>query len=165
MNCPAFGDIADMVLLLEEAEEPGIHVIIELVLQHTSDQHAWFQSARRNKHSPYRDDYIWADEPPEEDDDPMFPGVEESVWSWDEAAQQYYRHMFYRHEPGLNLQCPQVIKESERIIVFWLRLGVSGFRLDAASHMVKQAGRAARNHANIITPQRKIFRRGALFLR
>ncbi|UDJ80384.1 alpha-amylase family protein [Kosakonia oryzae] len=137
---PRFGDIADMVLLLEEAEELGIHVIIELVLQHTSDQHVWFQSARQDKHSPYRDYYIWADEPPEEDDEPMFPGVEESVWSWDEAAQQYYRHMFYRHEPDLNLRCPQVIKEIERIIVFWLRLGVSGFRLDAASHMVKQAG-------------------------
>lgn len=137
---PRFGDVADMVMLIEHAEELGLHVIIELVLQHTSDQHRWFQQARNDKDSPYRDYYIWADEPPQHDDAPMFPGSEKSVWSWDEQARQYYRHMFYRHEPDLNLACPAVITEIERVIVFWLRMGVSGFRFDAASHMVKQAG-------------------------
>lgn len=137
---PRFGDVADMVILLEEAEELGLRVIIELVLQHTSSEHRWFQEARKDRHSPYRDYYLWADEPPEHDDPPMFPGVEKSVWSWDDAAGQFYRHMFYHHEPDLNLACPQVIKEIERVIIYWLRLGVSGFRLDAASHMVKQAG-------------------------
>lgn len=71
----------------------------------------------------------------------MFPGVEESIWSWDAEAGQYYRHMFYRHEPDLNLASPAVIKEVENIVIFWLKLGVSGFRLDAASHLTKQAGR------------------------
>lgn len=138
---PRFGDVADMVMLLEQAEELGLRVIIELILQHTSVEHKWFQEARKDRNSPYRDYYIWSDEPPEMDDQPMFPGIENSVWSWDDSAQQFYRHMFYRHEPDLNLACPAVIKEIERIIVFWLRLGVSGFRLDAASHMVKQAGK------------------------
>ncbi|NIY46684.1 alpha-amylase family protein [Cedecea colo] len=138
-----FGDVADMVMLVERAEELGLHVIIELVLQHTSSEHLWFQQAKRDRKSPYRDYYIWADTPPEKDDAPMFPGVEKSVWSWDEEAQQYYRHMFYHHEPDLNLSCPQVIKEIERVIVFWLRMGISGFRFDAASHMVKQAGKGS----------------------
>lgn len=140
---PRFGDVADMVLLLEQAEELGLRVIIELVLQHTSSEHRWFQAARKNPHSVYRDYYIWADEPPKKDDPPMFPCVENSIWSWDDTAQQFYRHMFYHHEPDLNLANPKVIREIERIIVYWLRLGVSGFRLDAASHMVKQAGKGS----------------------
>lgn len=88
---------------------------------------------------PYRDYYLWSDN---DDDDtpPMFPGVEKSVWSWDDEAGQYYRHMFYRHEPDLNLTSPAVLKEIENIILFWLKLGVSGFRLDAATHLTRQAG-------------------------
>lgn len=138
---PRFGDFADLVGLLERAEELGIHVIIELVVQHTSDRHRWFQEARRDRNSPYRDYYIWSDEPVECDDVvPVFPTVEDSVWTWDKEAGQYYRHMFYHHEPDLNLTNPRVIEEIERIMLFWLRLGVSGFRVDAASHLVKQAG-------------------------
>ena len=133
-----FGDLADIVALLEKAEELGLHVIIELV-QHTSSEHRWFQEARRDRDSPYRDYYIWADEP---DDaiEPIFPTVEDSVWTWDEQAGQYYRHLFYKHEPDLNPTNPRVIHEIERIMSFWLRLGVSGFRIDAAVHMVRQAG-------------------------
>ncbi|PVW86083.1 glycosidase, partial [Klebsiella pneumoniae] len=101
----------------------------------------WFQAARRDPRSPWRPYYLWADRPPENDDPPMFPGVEESVWRWDEQAGQYYRHMFYHHEPDLNLAHPPVIAEIENIITFWLQAGVSGFRLDAASHLVKQAGK------------------------
>src|SRR5690606_4819531 len=115
--------------------------IIELVVQHTSIQHRWFQEARRDRHSPYRDYYIWADEPVECDGvEPVFPTVEDSVWTWDEEAGQYYRHVFYHHEPDLNLTNPRVIEEIERIMLFWLRMGVSGFRVDAASHLVRQAG-------------------------
>lgn len=134
-----FGDLADIVALLEKAEELGLHVIIELVVQHTSSEHRWFQEARRDRDSPYRDYYIWADEP---DDaiEPIFPTVEDSVWTWDEQAGQYYRHLFYKHEPDLDLTNPRVIHEIERIMSFWLRLGVSGFRIDAAVHMVRQAG-------------------------
>jgi maltose alpha-D-glucosyltransferase/alpha-amylase len=137
---PRFGDLADLVALLEKADELGLHVIVELVVQHTSDQHPWFQAARADRHSPYRDYYLWADEPVETAAQPIFPTIEDSVWHWDEVAGQYYRHIFYRHEPDLNLANPRVIAEIERIMAFWLRLGVSGFRLDAASHLIEQAG-------------------------
>ncbi len=136
---PRFGDLADVVELLEKAEERGLHVIIELVVQHTSIEHAWFQQARRDRDSPYRDYYLWADEPNDEVE-PIFPTIEDSVWSWDEEAGQYYRHLFYSHEPDLNLENPRVVEEIERIMAFWLRLGVSGFRVDAASHLIEQAG-------------------------
>lgn len=137
---PRFGQLADIIAFIEQARELGMQVIIELLIQHTSDAHPWFQRARRSRSSPFRDYYLWADS---DDDDtpPMFPGVEESIWTWDEEAGQYFRHMFYRHEPDLNLASPAVIKEVENIIIFWLKLGVSGFRLDAAAHLTKQAGR------------------------
>ncbi|STR53780.1 Trehalose synthase [Klebsiella oxytoca] len=137
---PRFGQLADIIAFIEQARELGMQVIIELLIQHTSDAHPWFQQARRSRRSPFRDYYLWSDN---DDDDtpPMFPGVEESIWSWDAEAGQYYRHMFYRHEPDLNLASPAVIKEVENIVIFWLKLGVSGFRLDAASHLTKQAGR------------------------
>ncbi|MEJ8491456.1 alpha-amylase family protein [Klebsiella pneumoniae] len=138
---PRFGTIADVIELIARARELGLRVIVELVIQHTSAQHPWFQAARRDPRSPWRPYYMWADRPPENDDPPMFPGVEESVWRWDEQAGQYYRHMFYHHEPDLNLAHPPVIAEIENIITFWLQAGVSGFRLDAASHLVKQAGK------------------------
>lgn len=128
-----------MVALLEKAEELGLHVIVELLVQHTSSEHKWFQEARRDRNSPYRDYYIWADEP-DDSIEPIFPTVEDSVWTWDEEAGQYYRHLFYKHEPDLDLTNPRVIHEIERIMSFWLRLGVSGFRIDAAVHMVRQAG-------------------------
>ena len=137
---PRFGQLADIIAFIEQARESGMQVVIELLIQHTSDAHPWFQQARRSRRSPFRDYYLWADS----DDDatpPMFPGVEESIWSWDDEAGQYFRHMFYRHEPDLNLASPAVIKEVENIVIFWLKLGVSGFRLDAASHLTKQAGR------------------------
>jgi len=136
---PRFGDLADMVDLLEKAAELGIRVIIELIVQHTSDQHFWFQAARHDRNSPYRDYYIWVDTP-DENFAPAFPTVEESIWQWDEQAQQYYRHVFYAHEPDLNLDNPQVIKQIERIMAFWLHLGVAGFRLDAATYLANQRG-------------------------
>ncbi|GAB3392903.1 alpha-amylase family protein [Azotobacter armeniacus] len=138
---PRFGDLADVVALLEKAEELGLHVILELVVQHTSDQHPWFQQARQDRNSRYRDYYLWSDKPVETKVEPIFPTVEEEVWHWDEEAGQYYRHLFYHHEPDLNLANSKVIEEIERIMSFWLRLGVSGFRLDAASHLIEQAGR------------------------
>ncbi|MCQ4319008.1 alpha-amylase family protein [Stutzerimonas stutzeri] len=140
---PRFGDLADVVYLLEKAEELGLHVIIELVVQHTSIEHRWFQEARRDPQSPYRDYYLWADEP-DDSIEPIFATVEKSVWTRDEDAGQYYRHLFYHHEPDLNPGNPKVIEEIERIIAFWLRLGVSGFRVDAASHLIEQAGHGDR---------------------
>lgn len=139
---PRFGNLADMVALLEKAEELGIRVMVELVAHHTSDQHRWFQEARRDRNSPYRDYYVWADEPEETDVKPIFPTVEDSVWTWDEEAGQYYRHAFYSHQPDLNIANPAVRAEIEEIMSFWLRLGVSGFRIDAAGHMIDGAKEA-----------------------
>ncbi|KAA0182328.1 alpha-amylase family protein [Cupriavidus cauae] len=139
---PRFGDLADMVALLEKAEELGIRVMVELVAHHTSDQHRWFQEARRDRNSPYRDYYVWADEPEETHVKPIFPTVEDSVWTWDEEAGQYYRHAFYSHQPDLNIANPAVRAEIEDIMSFWLRLGVSGFRIDAAGHMIDGAKEA-----------------------
>ncbi len=103
-----FGDIADFTFLLERAQALGMRVLIELVMQHTSDQHPWFKDARADRNSKYRDYYIWADEPPEDGLKPVFEGVEDSVWSFNSEAGQYYRHMFYRHEPDLELANPRV---------------------------------------------------------
>jgi maltose alpha-D-glucosyltransferase/alpha-amylase len=139
---PHFGDLADFAILLNKAESLGLRVIIDLVTQHTSVRHRWFQEARRDRSSPYRDYFVWADEPEETDVDPVFPTVEDSVWEWDDVAQQYYRHTFYKSEPDLELGNPRVREEIERIMEFWLRMGVSGFRVDAVPYMVERARNA-----------------------
>lgn len=139
---PRFGDITDFIAMMERADELGIRVLIELVVHHTSDEHPWFQDARSSRDSRYRDYYVWSDEPVDAGFGPAFPGVEDSVWTWDEQAQQYYRHVFYAHQPDLNIANPRVREEICRIMGFWLRLGVSGFRVDAASHMMRSAAAA-----------------------
>lgn len=139
---PRFGDITDFIAMLERAEELGIRVIVELVAQHTSDQHPWFQQARRDRSSRYRDYYVWSDEPVDTGFGSAFPGIEDGIWTWDEDARQYYRHVFYAHQPDLNIANPRVRDEILRIMGFWLRLGVRGFRIDAASHMMRSAAAA-----------------------
>ncbi len=136
---PRFGDLADFAFLLERAQNLGMRVLVELVMQHTSDQHPWFKEARADRRSKYRDYYIWADAPPDDGLKPIFEGVEDSVWSFDEQAGQYYRHMFYRHEPDLELANPRVREELFRIMAFWLDLGVDGFRIDAVPYMIERA--------------------------
>lgn len=136
---PRFGDVADFSFLLERAQSLGMRVLVELVMQHTSDQHHWFQSARADRRSKYRDYYLWAEEPPDDGLEPVFEGVEDSVWSFDAEAGQYYRHMFYRHEPDLDLANPRVREELFRIMAFWLDLGVDGFRIDAVPYMIERA--------------------------
>lgn len=137
---PRFGSEEDLRQLIARAAERGIRVILELVVQHTSDQHPWFLRARRDKNSIYRDYYLWSDTPVDDGNQPIFPSVEDSIWQWDEQAGQFYRHLFYRHEPDLNLANPRVVEAIERVMVHWLELGIAGFRLDAASHLVEQAG-------------------------
>lgn len=136
---PRFGDVADLTMLLDKAESLGLRVIVDLVPQHTSDEHPWFQEARRDRSSPYRDYYVWADEPEDTGVEPVFPDVEDSVWTWDDEAQQYYRHTFYGFEPDLEIGNPRVREEIRRIMAFWLRMGVSGFRVDAVPYMVERA--------------------------
>src|SRR5690606_35526622 len=112
---PRFGDIADFIHLMERAEELQLRVLIELVVQHTSVDHPWFQHARSHRDSPYRDWFLWSDEPLEvEGVEPIFPGIEDSIWTWDEQAGQYYRHVFYSHQPDLNVANPAVRAEIAR---------------------------------------------------
>ncbi|MDK2349997.1 alpha-amylase family protein [Pseudomonas paraeruginosa] len=137
---PRFGSEEDLRRLVSEAAARGMRVILELVVQHTSDQHPWFAAARHDREAPCRDYYLWSDRPLDDGNRPIFPSVEDGIWNWDAQAGQYYRHLFYSHEPDLNLKNLRVIEEVERVMSHWLELGVAGFRLDAASHLVEQAG-------------------------
>jgi maltose alpha-D-glucosyltransferase/alpha-amylase len=134
-----FGTLEDFKDLMAEARELGLEVILDLVVQHTSTSHPWFRQACRDRGSKFRDFYIWSDEPYETEVDPVFPTVEESVWSWSEGAGQYYRHTFYHHEADLDIANPEVLREVDRIMEFWLELGVAGFRVDAVPYLVLQA--------------------------
>jgi maltose alpha-D-glucosyltransferase/alpha-amylase len=130
---PRLGTLGDFVEFMHQARERGLRVIADLVVNHTSDQHPWFQAARKDKRSPYRDYYIWSEEKPKDmERGIVFPGVQESVWSYDEEAKAYYHHQFYHHQPDLNIANPAVREEICKIMGFWLELGLSGFRLDAA---------------------------------
>ena len=138
---PRLGDLGDFVDFLRVARERGIRVMIDLVVNHTSDQHPWFRAARSDPDSPYRPYYVWADEPPANARDGMvFPGVESSCWTFDEVAGAWYFHRFYRHQPDLNLAHPAVREEIRKIMGFWLELGVSGFRVDAAPYLIDRKG-------------------------
>jgi maltose alpha-D-glucosyltransferase/alpha-amylase len=138
---PRLGTLGDFVELMHQARERGMRVMLDLVVNHTSNQHPWFQAARRDKGSPYRDFYVWSDTQPAHAHEGMvFPGYQDSVWTWDEEAQAYYFHRFYAHQPDLNISNPAVREEICRIMGFWLELGVSGFRLDAAPFLIEMKG-------------------------
>jgi trehalose synthase len=138
---PRLGDLGDFVAFVRTAKDRGLRVIIDLVINHTSDQHPWFQASRSNPESPFRDFYVWRDEPAEEPDaEPVFPDAEDSIWSWDEAAGQFYLHHFYAHQPDLNIANPEVRNELAKIAGFWLELGVDGFRVDAVPFLLETGG-------------------------
>jgi maltose alpha-D-glucosyltransferase/alpha-amylase len=140
------GNPGEFVNFTREARERGIRVIIDLVVNHTSSEHPWFQMGRSDPASPYRSYYIWADEPPEDaDDGVIFPGHQESTWTYDEEAGQYYHHRFYEHQPDLNIGNPAVQEQIEHIMGYWIELGVSGFRLDAAPFLVEIRGTGSPN--------------------
>ncbi len=135
------GTLGDFVDFTHHAEEHGIRVPMDLVINHTSDQHPWFQSARADKNSPYRDWYVWSKKkPPDANKGMVFPGVQKTTWSWDPVARQYYFHRFYDFQPDLNTTHPQVRNEIRRIMGFWLQLGVSGFRVDAVPFVIEKKG-------------------------
>jgi maltose alpha-D-glucosyltransferase/alpha-amylase len=138
---PRLGTHGDLVELVRTARDRGIRVIADLVMNHTSDQHPWFQAARADRDSPYRDFYVWQDEkPPEKPGDIVFPDKETSNWEWDEAAGQYYLHRFYSHQPDLNMANPAVRDEIAQVVGFWLEQGLSGFRVDAVPFMLEPMG-------------------------
>ncbi|HEY1674824.1 MAG TPA: alpha-amylase family protein [Streptosporangiaceae bacterium] len=139
---PWFGSMGDFSDLLHEARSRGIRVMLDLVVNHTSDQHPWFQSARSDPGSPFRNWYVWSDtEPPDRFEGMVFPGVENEKWTWDEVARAWYRHRFYRFEPDLNTDNPAVREEIEKIATFWLGMGVTGFRVDAAPFLIEPKSR------------------------
>ncbi|KAA9084103.1 alpha-amylase family protein [Microbacterium radiodurans] len=135
------GTHGDVVELIRTAEDRGIRVIVDLVMNHTSDRHPWFLDARSSRDSRYRDFYVWRDEIPEDPRETQFPGEEDGVWEWDERTEQYYLHSFYSHQPDLNAENPDVQRELAKVMGFWLQLGVSGFRVDAVPSFVSSPER------------------------
>jgi maltose alpha-D-glucosyltransferase/alpha-amylase len=142
---PRLGTFDDFLRLVHRAGERGIRILIDLVMDHTSDEHPWFRAARRDRGSRYRRYYEWSDAPPPAEPGRVniFPDEESSVWTYDEVAGQYYFHRFYHFEPDLNVMCQDVRDEIERVIDYWLSFGISGFRVDAVSHMIEAPHKAA----------------------
>ncbi|WP_134090497.1 alpha-amylase family protein [Olivibacter sp. XZL3] len=135
------GTLADFKLLVERAQEKGIRIILDLVVNHTSNQHPWFLNAISDKNNRFHNFYIWKDEKPENDkEDLVFNTVEDSNWECNHQINRYYYHTFYRFQPDLNVANPIVQQEILRIIDFWMRLGIYGFRIDAVPHILKNKG-------------------------
>ena len=135
---PAIGSLGDFAEFLAQADERGIRVVIDFVVNHTSSDHPWFRSASRDPKSPYRDWYVWSAEvPPDRTEGMVFPGVQKETWTYAEGVGAWYHHRFYDFEPDLNIENPAVRQEILRIAGFWTGLGVSGFRIDAAPFVVE----------------------------
>ncbi len=139
---PNYGTMDDFREFLDKAHSVGIRVITELVINHTSDQHPWFQRARRAPPgSTERNFYVWSDDPEKYSDVPlMFPDFENSNWAWDPIAKQYYWHRFYSHQPDLNFDNPAVRQALMPVVDFWFEMGVDGMRLDAVPYLIEREG-------------------------
>jgi len=136
---PAFGTLGDFVEFSHQAQLRGLRLIIDLPINHTSDQHPWFQQARSDPKSHFRDYYVWSKlEPENSAEGVVFPGFQTSLWTYDLRARAWFYHRFYQHQPDLNIACPAVREEIFKILGFWLELGVSGFRIDAAPFVVEE---------------------------
>jgi len=136
---PRLGSLGDFVELVHQCENRGIRLMIDLVVNHTSDEHPWFRSARSDPDSPYRDWYVWSPtEPPDAEEGVVFPGYQRGTWSYDESAQLWYHHRFYEFQPDLNWSNPEVREEIGRGVASWLQLGVSGFRMDGAPFVIEE---------------------------
>lgn len=136
---PELGTLGDFVEFSHQARLRGLKLIIDLPINHTSEQHPWFQQARTDPRSPFRDYYNWSRSKPANVNHGMaFPGHQSSVWTFDPLATAWYYHRFYPHQPDLNISNPAVREEIFKIVGFWLELGVSGFRIDAAPFLVEE---------------------------
>ncbi len=144
---PTYGTIRDFRNFLDKAHAMGLKVITELVLNHTSDQHAWFQRARRSpRGSKFRDYYVWSDTATEYSTARIiFKDFELSNWSWDPVAEQYFWHRFYSHQPDINFDSPAIKQEFFSIVDFWLEQGVDGFRLDAIPYLFERENTSCEN--------------------
>lgn len=143
---PRYGDLGDFVEFTHGCEQRGMRVLIDLVVNHTSNQHPWFKEARHDPSSKYRDWYVWSKKKPKSANaGVVFPGVQKSTWSYDDVARAYYFHRFYDFQPDLNTANPDVQAEILKIMGFWLQLGVSGFRMDAVPFVISQKGANVKN--------------------
>jgi len=143
---PKYGTLDDFREFLDAAHAHGLRVITELVLNHTSDQHPWFQEARSSTENPKRDWYVWSDT------DDRYRGVriifldtEMSNWAWDPVSKAYYWHRFFSHQPDLNYDNPEVLEEVWKVMKFWLDFGVDGFRVDAVPYLIEREGTSCEN--------------------
>jgi maltose alpha-D-glucosyltransferase/alpha-amylase len=143
---PSYGTLDDFKTFLTAAHNRGLRVLIEMVMNHTSDQHPWFQEARSSRDNPKRDWYVWSDT------DTKYEGVriifidtERSNWTWDPVSKSYYWHRFFHHQPDLNFDNPEVFEAMWEIMKFWLDMGVNGFRLDAVPYLVEREGTSCEN--------------------
>jgi maltose alpha-D-glucosyltransferase / alpha-amylase len=138
---PRYGSLGDFVEFTQGCRQRGLRVLIDLVVNHTSDQHPWFQEARKDPKSKYRDWYVWSKKKPRNANKGMvFPGVQKSTWDYDDVAKAWYFHRFYDFQPDLNTSNPEVQAEILKIMGFWLQLGVSGFRMDAVPFVISAKG-------------------------
>jgi maltose alpha-D-glucosyltransferase/alpha-amylase len=136
------GSSGDFVEFMRQSESRGIRVIIDLVVNHTSDRHPWFRTARESRDAPTRDWYVWAPKrPPNWRSGTVFPGVQRDTWTRDPKTREWYYHRFYDHEPDLNMENPHVREELRRIMGYWLQLGVAGFRVDALPFLLEKPSR------------------------
>ena len=136
-----YGTLGDFVEFTHGCKQRGIRVLIDLVVNHTSDSHIWFREARSSPESKYRDWYVWSKKKPKHiTDGVVFPGVQKSTWTYDEIAKSYYFHRFYDFQPDLNTAHPEVQAEILKIMGFWIQLGVSGFRMDAMPFVIAEKG-------------------------
>lgn len=138
---PRLGTLGDFVEFLRQARDRGIRVIVDLVINHTSIDHPWFQAACEDPQSKYHNYYVWSEEKPADAEAGIiFPGYQESTWTYSEKAGAYYFHRFYEHQADLNIANPDLREEFFRIMGFWLELGISGFRVDAAPFLIELKG-------------------------
>ncbi|HXD11606.1 MAG TPA: maltose alpha-D-glucosyltransferase [Anaerolineales bacterium] len=141
-----FGTLADFRNLIQSAHTREIHIIMDLVLNHTSDEHPWFKASRSDRNSPYRDYYVWSDTDQKyKDTRIIFLDTEPSNWTWDEKTGQYYWHRFYASQPDLNFDNPKVQEEMLNVARFWLDLGIDGFRADAVPYLFEREGTNCEN--------------------
>jgi maltose alpha-D-glucosyltransferase/alpha-amylase len=142
-DCGTFGEYVDF---MNHARQLGLRVIVDLVVNHTSNQHAWFKDACKDSASCYRDWYVWSKTRPSDyQSGIVFPGVQKTTWTYQPESRQYYFHRFYEHQPDLNTMHPEVRREILRVMGFWLQLGVSGFRMDAVPFLIERKGARTRH--------------------
>jgi maltose alpha-D-glucosyltransferase / alpha-amylase len=143
---PNYGSLEDFKVFLAGAHNRGIQIIVEMVLNHTSDQHAWFQEARNSRETPKRDWYVWSETDDRYRGVPIiFLDTEMSNWAWDPVSKSYYWHRFFSHQPDLNYDNPAVFEAMWNVMQFWLDIGVDGFRLDAVPYLVEREGTSCEN--------------------